>query len=375
LTKRDELSNTGSVVTEINQITPAWLNAILTDNFLAENDSVVSCNGIQIAVGEGFAGRLYRLHLTFEAAQPTTLIAKIASDHEPIKTLLNKDLLYREVRFYEEMAPLVNIEIPKVYYTAYGDDELVIIMEDLGEIELGNEVLEATINETEKAFASIAQFHSQWWNHEMIEQGWVSPVNDTVDREEITRALEASLVKYGDRYPYLSRCIKIFIKKFPKLPEELPQPWPLTLVHGDFHRKNIHFREDGSTVIFDWQVVEKNTPITDIANWLLGNLNVKDRKAHEYRLLRHYYDSLEKECSGNYSFRKLKADYRQALVIATVRFFAVLELVDLDIEGGENLSLMLVERVEQAAKDHKLLILFRSLDLILFWLRIQNLFR
>lgn len=363
------------VVTGIEQITSSWLTFALRDNYLAENDSVVSCEGVQIAIGEGFAGRLYRLHLTFAKGSPATLIAKIATDHAPIKKILNRDMLYREVRFYQQIAPLVTVDIPKVYYTAYGDDELVIIMEDLGEIELGSEVLEATVDETEKAFASIAQFHSQWWNHKIIQEDWVAPVTDTVDREEIARALEASLAKHGDRFPYLSRCMTIFLKWLPKMPDELPQPWPLTLIHGDFHRKNVHYRDDGVVVIFDWQVLEKNTPITDIANWLLGNLSIENRQGHEVRLLRHYYDSLAKECTRHYSFRKLKADYRQALVITAVRFFAILELVDLDVEGGENMSLVLLERIEQAAKDHRLLILFRFLGLILSLMRLQNLFR
>ena len=363
------------VVTGIEQITSTWLTSVLNGSYLAENDSVVSCNGNQIAVGEGFAGRLYRLHLTFTEAPPATLIAKMATDHEPLKKILNETMLYREARFYERIASLVSIDIPKVYYTAYGDGELVIIMEDLGEIELGLDVQEATVAESEKALACIAKFHTQWWNHEMIEKEWVAPVNDSVDREEIARSIEASLLKHGDRFPYLAKCMRVFLKKFPKLPEEIPQPWPLTLIHGDFHRKNVHFRDDGSVIIFDWQVLERNTPITDIANWLLVNLNIEDRQSHEYRLLRHYYDSLSEECTSAYSFRKLKADYRQALVLTAVRDFAILELVDLDIEGGEELSLVMLARVEQAARDHRLLIMFRSLGLTILLLRIQNLFR
>jgi thiamine kinase-like enzyme len=364
-----------SLVTEIDQITPTWLTSILNGSYLAGSDSVVSCDGNQIAVGEGFAGRLFRLHLTFNEAPPATLIAKMATNHEPLKKILNEKMVYREAHFYERIASLVSIDIPKVYYTAYGDGELIIIMEDLGEIELGTDVMEATVQETEKALASIAQFHTQWWNHEMIDKEWVAPVNDSVDRDEITRALEASLVKHGDSFPYLAKCMRVFLKKFPKMPEEIPQAWPVTLIHGDFHRKNVHFRDDGSVIIFDWQVIERNTPITDIANWLLANLKIEDRQTHEYRLLRHYYDSLSEECASEYSFRKLKADYRQALVLIAVRLFAVLELVDLDIEGGEEFSLVVLERMEQAAKDHRLLIMFRSLGLIILLLRIQNLFR
>jgi aminoglycoside phosphotransferase (APT) family kinase protein len=151
----------------------------------------------------------------------------------------------------------------------------------------------------------------------------------------------------------------------------IAKPPPLTLIHGDFHRKNVHFRADGTLVIFDWQAVETNAPATDVANWLLTNLSVEDRQTHEFRLLKHYHSSLGKECSANYSFRKLKADYRQALLSAAVRMYYVLELVDLDVDGGDELAPVYLARIEQAAKDHKLLAIFRALGILVLMTRLQ----
>ena len=127
--------------------------------------------------------------------------------------------------------------------------------------------------------------------------------------------------------------------------------------------------------MFDWQSVETNAPVTDPTNWLLTNLSVEDRRAHEFRLLEHYYSSLGPECTANYSFRRLKADYRQALVSAAIRMYYILELVDLDVEGGDDLAPVYLERIEQAAKDHKLLIIFRALGILVLVTRLQNLLR
>ena len=196
-----------------------------------------------------------------------------------------------------------------------------------------------------------------------------------MDPKDLASGLEVSLEKYGDQYPYLAKCVRVFLKHLPNLPMDLAKPPPLTLIHGDFHRKNVHFRDDGSPVMFDWQSVETNAPVTDPTNWLLTNLSVEDRQAHEFRLLEHYYSSLGPECTANYSFRRLKSDYRQALVSAAIRMYYILELVDLDVEGGDDLAPVYLERIEQAAKDHKLLIIFRALGILVLVTRLQNLLR
>ena len=363
------------VIARIEQITPAWLTTVLSEDYLAEKGHIVSCEATQIAIGEGFAGRLYRLSLTFHKGSPSTLIAKLATDYGPLKDAMSADELYREARFYEQIAPQVGIEIPKVYYAAYGDDELVILMEDLGEIELGTDGLGADLAQTERAFAAIAQFHTQWWNHEVTDKTWLAAAAESTAVNELARGLEVSLEKYGDQYPYLARCVSVFLKHLPNLPMDLAKPPPLTLIHGDFHRKNVHFRDDGSLVIFDWQAVETNAPVTDATNWLLMNLSVEDRRAHEFRLLEHYHSSLGTECTANYSLRRLKADYRQALVSAAIRMYYILELVDLDVEGGDDLAPVYLERIEQAARDHKLLIIFRALGILVLVTRLQNLLR
>jgi hypothetical protein len=366
-----ESNTSATVIARVEQISPSWLTTVLAEQYLDRNDRVASCQATRIAVGEGFAGRLYRLFLTFDIAPPSTLIAKLANDDAQMNDAIGPDQLYREARFYEQIAPQLGIEIPKVYFSAYGDDELTIIMEDLGEIELGVEGLTADLTQTERALSAIAKFHTQWWNHEVTNESWLASATDSVDPEELARGLEASRRKYDDQYPYLAKCVSVFLKHLPKLPLAIAKPPPLTLIHGDFHRKNVHFRTDGSLVIFDWQAVETNAPVTDVANWFLTNLSVEDRQTHEFRLLKYYHSSLGKECSANYSFRKLKADYRQALLSAAVRMYYILELVDLDVDGGDELAPVYLARIEQAAKDHKLLTIFRALGILVLMTRLQ----
>lgn len=360
------------VIANIEQATQTWLTAVLRESFLGKNDYVVRSKAVQIAIGEGFSGRLYRLSLTFDKAAPSSVIVKLATDDAQLKAITAPDNLYREARFYEQLAPVSGIDTPKVYYVSYGDGELVIIMEDLGDLELGSSGLTATPRQTTKAFSAIAKFHTRWWNHEILDEDWLKPAGDTLEKEELTRALNASLEKYGEQFPYLGKCMETFLKYLPKMPMVMTKKPPLTLIHGDFHRKNIHFRNNGSPLIFDWQVVETNKPVTDIANWLLMYLSTEDRRAHEVKLLRHYYKSLGRKCRRGYSFRKLKADYREALVPAIVRMLLLYEVIDLDTTKGQDLVALHLGRIEKTAQDHKALTMFKSMWILIWIARFQN---
>lgn len=362
------------VIARVDQITPAWLTDALRQTFLDANERVVRCKAVQIGIGEGFAGRLYRLSVTFDKRKPVSLIAKLASDDPSLKNVVAIENVYREARFYKEIAPRIDVATPKVFYANYGDEELVIIMEDLGEIDLGSAGLMASVAETKVAFSTIAKFHVRWWNHDITREDWLAPAGDSLEKEELDRALRVSLDKYGDQFPYLGECIEIFLKHLPKIPMVIAKKPPLTLIHGDFHRKNLHFKKDGSVTIFDWQVVEANTPVTDIANWLLMYLSVEDRRTHEVKLLRHYYKSLGRKCRRKYKFRQLKSDYRQALIPAIIRMFMVLEMIDLDIEGGDKVAPVLLGRIEEAAMDHKMLDMFKSMWVLVWITRIQRVF-
>jgi len=311
--------------------------------------------------------------ISFEKRDKTTLIVKLASDYVPLKETMNEQMRYREARFYRDIAPLLTINVPEAYYSAWAGEDIVIIMADLGDITIGDEGMEASVAETEKVLTAIAKFHSQWWNHKVTKESWLSPAAESLDREKMVTSLEASLLNYGEQYPYMAKCVEQFLKHLPNLPDEMEKPNHLSLVHGDFHRKNVHFRDDGSLVLFDWQVVEASLPVVDIANWLLQYISIESRRGHEDRLLQHYYAELSDVVKAQYSFRNLKSDYANVLPLIVMRMYYILDIVDLDVVGGEDMPKILMPRLEEAAKDNRLLLKFRFLPLLIWSIRVRNL--
>jgi hypothetical protein len=51
--------------------------------------------------------------------------------------------------------------------------------------------------------------------------------------------------------------------------------------------------------------------------------------------------------------------------------YYILELVDLEVDGGDELAPVYLARIEQAAKDHKLLAVFRALGILFLMTRLQ----
>ena len=57
----------------------------------------------------------------------------------------------------------------------------------------------------------------------------------------------------------------------PRLLASLATP-PSTLAHGDYRADNMFFDDDGSVVLFDFQVIGESTPAGDLAYFVTGSL-------------------------------------------------------------------------------------------------------
>ncbi|KAB5570728.1 hypothetical protein GE09DRAFT_718478 [Coniochaeta sp. 2T2.1] len=119
-------------------ITAEWLNAKLGINTI---EHISLRNG---GDNHGFTDAVYRIHLTHRqadeqtahsaAAQPATLIMKVI-DSSPGARAVFKPLHEREVLFYNEIAPVLNLtSVPRCYY-AHFDENVgrgTILLEDAG---------------------------------------------------------------------------------------------------------------------------------------------------------------------------------------------------------------------------------------------------
>ncbi len=365
----------GRVIADISDINAEWLTSVLRGSVLDESTSVEFWKATNIGEGIGFAGRIYRLTLEYDAPTdaPRSLIVKLATRNEKLKDLMiGRGMLFKEPRFYTELAPTINIDVPRAYYSAYDEAarELTIVLEDLGDLP---NATDATLDECRTAIEGIAKVHAKWWNHPYVHSSWLTPYTDRGSREEDAAILDNAIAvapELGVECSYLLDCMRIVRRHMLKLPDELPEQKPITLVHGDFHRNNMTFRE-GSMLLFDWQVLERGSPATDVVNMLMSGLEAATLRANEHSLLQSYHHVLLDEGIRDYGFRRLLADYRRAMLITSIKYFAFLDTIDFDVPGGDELIRTLISRTNQIAEDHKLMRMARLLPAIIWLLRLR----
>ena len=140
-----------------------WLGGVL-------GSEVAEASVEAVGVGSGFAGSIYRVHLTPKADEeerelPETVIWKTVSTHESTHKLLTKLGVYRsEVDFYARLAERRSIT-PSVYYAAFDDDSgsVCLLLEDLSAMEAGDQIRGCTPDQARKVVTALANLHAQFW--------------------------------------------------------------------------------------------------------------------------------------------------------------------------------------------------------------------
>ena len=106
----------------VEEVTPQWLTEALRSSKVIRESTVTSFDGERLGVGQGFTGQVARLRLTYdsqESGAPLTLIAKFPATDPPVRAALNElGIFEREVRFYGELAPKMDLSTPRCFYRA-----------------------------------------------------------------------------------------------------------------------------------------------------------------------------------------------------------------------------------------------------------------
>ena len=136
---------------------------------------------------------------------------------------------------------------------------------------------------------------------------------------------------------------------------------PPTLCHGDSHIGNTYRDADGTSGLFDWQVVHKMNGRREVAYFIAWALRPEDRRVHERRLVERYLDGIAEHGVG--SETPSLADgfdlYRLMMVDAWTSLWATLGIGGMDNPGEAELLLdrfytLLLDLDVEAAVRHAL---------------------
>lgn len=243
-------------------------------------------------IGTGQVGDSVRFHLE-GVGVPNTLAGKFpAADVTSRGTAAMFGLYRKEVEFYRQVAPLLDVRLPHVHFAAVDETggAFVLLFEDLGPARQGDQISGCTIADAHAAMRQAAAIHAPSWGREdLLQAEWIKPPADLKER-------------LGTMYPqaqaiFRERYAAALEPEFMALCEELSEAsahWfgreepPQCVVHGDFRLDNMLFDICGGAeaiAVLDWQTVAVGRPMTDVGYFMGCGVGEALWRDHEEQLL------------------------------------------------------------------------------------------
>ncbi len=287
--------------TGLDELTPAWLTAALSD---LHPDAVVEDARV-VDVVHGTTTKI-RLALDLNdvataVGPPSDVCVKVNFEsHAP--TTLALFVYVNEARFYRHLRPHLPLVAPAAFYA---DDDAasgqgLVVMEDLvaAGATFGRNTEPLTADEAAGALDDLAQLHLRWWDDPQLEHltwlrrslgrtdsnmapwgGW-DGVWQTMHRPE-RAALAPPSVNSPER---LAKAFDALVAR------EQAATAPVAVLHGDTHLGNSYRTAAGTLRWLDWQMVRKGRPMREVSYFLGCALDVETRRAAERDLIGHYLD-------------------------------------------------------------------------------------
>ena len=251
-------------------ITSEWLSETLGDD--------VELVG-RTRIGDGLVGMNLRLELrrSNHSAVPATLIAKLPT-LDPTSRATAKALrtYEREVKFYEQIAPTVDVRVAHCHHAewAEADDDFALLLEDLAPSQPGNQLSGCSAEHSRAAVLELARLHGPRWG---------DPTLDEIEFLQRRGADDAAMLEglwnmllpgfLGTYAKYLDSEGIGLIERFGlRLADWIAgHTMPATVTHGDYRLDNLMFRaEHGGypVAVVDWQTPGHGAASSDVSYFL-----------------------------------------------------------------------------------------------------------
>jgi hypothetical protein len=311
----------------------------------------------QIGQGSGFMGQLARVDIDSPADDvPASVIVKLPTADPGARAIGEMSGVWeREHRFYAEVAPRMNIRVPRAFVNIA--DPPCLVLEDLAPGVVGDHVAGATLDQAHRALDTIARHHAHWFEApDLREFDWLPGLDDPavlgmVDVFQLGWPM--FLERYGEELP--DRCLRWCEAFVPTIPEWIAGHFddPVTLTHGDFRLDNLLFYDDGSIAVIDWQLCMRGPGQTDLVYFCANNLDVPMREQYDLALIARYVHQLRDHGvdDARITVESVTSGYLEGLVFYAASFGASLLTIDPANERGTALFDSLVRRTF-AALDH-----------------------
>ena len=377
------------IPTTFAEIRVDWLtDALRSGGIIDEVTRVTTCAYRILGTGEGFAGELARLNVTYEGgAGPATMVAKIPTsidDNRNGSELLG--VYEREIQMYRALLPSLDVPVPRLYYADFEPnadwerqlDALrraerlpiwilrivvwflqrfakpdlrpsVLILEDLAPAEVGDQVAPSSLERVGDVLEVAARMHASTWGGRLPD-----PCSWLLSGGFAPRLLQASFLGMRGRFlrgegrnasDHMKKLLGRLRRDGLDLSRRLHETLPQCLVHGDLRLDNIFFDGDTVRALIDWQLTRIGPAVVDVAYCIAGSVEPDVSEDEVEALLVRYHTALVAAGVDDYSFDDFRADYGDGLLSVLGGVTAV-EQIDLGDERGRDLAECMVRRLD-----------------------------
>lgn len=347
-----------------DEVTRQWLTRALRSTSVISSTNIAGRQLERLGEGQGFVGQIYRFTLEYDTPEdgsPRSLVVKLSSSDRGLR-LLTFELNQTEVRFYQEIAPQVQLRTPHLYYSAADPDtsKTVLLLEDIAGARAGDNVAGGSTNEARLAVRQIAGFHAHWWESRGLQEiTWLPSITGQrlLDQKTFRRRWAIFTDKLGSRIPPSLRQAAKGFGNHAGLVKDRILRLPRTVIHGDYRLDNLFFGHAGTgfpLTVFDWQLTRVGPGPTDVAYFMAWCLEPEHRRRVEAGLLKDYHDSLVENGVRGYGFDQCQRDYRLSMFYPLVLLVTSGALLDFTSDRGGSLIAALIKRVNAAVADHRI---------------------
>lgn len=330
-----------------------------TPEFLSEllGRKVSSVSAETVGDGTGMMADMSRLYLTYEGeADPETIVAKYSAQNPTNREVAVSFNLYeREARYYAELDSQTDICTPEILFVDVDGDNLLILMQDLHEYEVGSQEVGATLEQTEIAVDQIAKLHGAFWDR-VDDLDWVPGIADSFHADNMYNFSQvgwdvmATSFGVADQVnPYK----EAFMAVLPGLQAEQHEA-PRTLLHGDFRMENLLYGTSAgheAVVVIDFQGPLLGNGFVDLALFLAQSTKTEIRREHEQALVQRYCEGLAGQGVTSPDFEGAWLAYRRAILYNWVYAAVVAGTLDASNEKAFAWMQQMVNRQLDASLD------------------------
>lgn len=345
------------------EITLEWLTTVLRENNTIAFE-VMDAHREIIGQDWGFTGVMARVQLKYTsnketapssvvvkfpiATRATSSIYRMVQPQDETATRRYFERCAREVAFYQQIAPMNLMPVPRLYYGAADSatGRVVLVLEDLNSARIGDALRGCSQQAAAFVIDELAKFHAHWWNSPRLQTYTWLPLwgGDALAMQNRYAQLTGPfLERFGQRVSRPVRAVINALSMSYGAVRRRLQQGPVTMVHGDLHLDNIFFYPSECKPpvrMIDWQSVARGRGAIDLALFLFGSLETTVRRAVEDDLLRRYYHLLVESGVTGYSFAQLMEDCRLALLWLLGANVMWLGSIDIASLGGREKALV-----------------------------------